>query len=147
MTYERYALYLTIHGFGYNGIIIYNWARNASGNLVQMLLITYNDHSWHDITIVGDTDSDTFDFYFDGALVSQDNAFMQEVDHIDIISVGSSDSNSNDFPYQIYIDDIKLSTEPITPPGAFANAGPDKIICNEICDKVVLDSRKSYDAN
>ena len=146
-TYERIALYLRIDGFGYNGIVIYNVARNASGNLVPMLLIAYDDHSWHDITIVGNIDSDTFDFYFDDVLVSQDNAFMQEVDHIDIISVGSTESNSNDFPYQIYIDDIKLSTEPIPPPGAFADAGPDKIICNEICDKVVFDSRKSYDAN
>jgi hypothetical protein len=28
-----------------------------------------------------------------------------------------------------------------------ASAGPDKIICNEICDSVVLDGRKSFDLN
>jgi hypothetical protein len=45
------------------------------------------------------------------------------------------------------IDNWSVTVNPVPLPPPVANAGPDKIICNDICDRVVLDGRQSYDLN
>jgi hypothetical protein len=115
LTYKRLAIYLKIYGLDYNGLRIRYNARNEFGNPWWFDLVQYDDHSWHDIKIIGDTGNDTFDFYFDDGLVSQDCPFLWEVDNIDFIAVGANEGPTSS-SYQIYIDDIKLSAVPI--PGA-----------------------------
>lgn len=45
---------------------------------------------------------------------------------------------------QLFINAVEWAS---IPPQPVPDAGPDKIICNQICDGVVLDGRKSYDPN
>ena len=112
---DEYAAYLFLDGKGYSGVSI----KYVDGAGMHELAIV-DDDSWHDIKIVGNTVSDTFDFHLDGALESSGNPFYEDVDDIANLCVGSDTYSGG--AYQIWIDDVKLTAVP--DPGAICLLAP-----------------------
>ena len=128
---------------------------NTGGTVEAISCNDIYDDVWH--FTAGTDDGETLRLYIDGNLVSSSDSATAVWDAIMYLYVGAHDpesSHPDDYWFTGAIEDIRIYNRALSEDEIqelynqpVANAGPDKIICNQICDKVVLDGRKSDDPN
>ena len=143
----------------------YNLALDETGSLARTVVDTETsptidiigqniiDNNWHNIVMTFDSDK-AIKLYVDTNLQDIVTVNSGLVSRSSNLVFGGIAHTPQDQSFRGTIDDIRIYNRALCEEEIFelygqptSNAGPDQIICNEICNEVILDGRKSYDVD